>query len=68
MRRAFGETLVGYGLDPSDRSWLDRWERIVQLHRRHYDVPNGVVRRKCVDQLLVEVNFYVWAITLPNDF
>ena len=55
MEEAFGANLVGGYGNEGDNLWFKRWQRVIALPKRLYDVPGGAVGRHFVDLLSDEV-------------
>ena len=54
MRAAFGATILNSDGDIKVTPWYKRWEKIIQLNGRHYNLPGGSIARKYVDLITEE--------------
>ena len=56
MRDAYGATLIhSSGVEPAE-AWYQRWNAVVHLQGKVYDLPGGAVGRKYVDLLSEEIS------------
>ena len=49
MIQAFGATLLKSELGDIEGVWYLRWQRVINLNSRQYDLPGGAVGREFVD-------------------
>ena len=57
MKAAFGATILNSDGGTRDTPWCKRWEKIIQLSGRHYNLPGGSIGRKYVDLITEEMQY-----------
>ena len=55
MKVAFGATTLKSDGGTRETPWCKRWEKVIELCGRHYDLPGGSVGRKYVDLITEEM-------------
>ena len=68
MIQAFGATLLKSELGDIEDVWYSRWQRVINLNSRQYDLSGGAVGREFVDLLNMEIKMLNSGLTKSERF